>query len=664
MLSAFRRVVWLRFPLILLPGHLAAQPPFEVETFLTRYCYDCHGEEKSKGDLTLHDLGRDLISGDQTAIWRLVEEQIEFGDMPPEDAKQPDLGEKEAFLRWIRAGLQEATRRGKGRGQLPEFGNEVDHDLLFRSSPGPVLPGPPRLWRLRQDFYHDLMNRAGDGVNGLSAPMAGRGKPGIRDYAALFTIDEATIDMLYRNAETVVEEQLGQQGSRFAHLTRLLEPGADDGTVRAAIQQQFELVLQRPATDEELNRFREFWKKIAAKGNPGVAARALLVAILMQPEVYYREETGDGPVDHLGRRRLSPEEIARSLSYALGNHYDSGLFRAAAEGRLDGAAGVAEAVRAVLTSPKYDHRRTMDFFREYFGYEAALEVFKDEPANGNYRPRLMVSDLEALIEWILEKDREVFRELLTTDRIFVNWSYHDKERKGMKREKAGTLYDYGQVYGFPPDWEWTDQQPLVSPGLRRGVLMHPAWLAAFSGNFDNDPVKRGKWIRFQLLGGTVPDVPIGVDARIPEHPDLTLRDRLASATSAPECWRCHRKMDPLGLPFEQFDHYSVMRRFEKGRKVDTSGAITRTGVVGLDGPVSDPFVMIDRLARSEHVEQVFVRHVFRFFLGRNETTGDAATLQKVHRAYRESGGSFRALVVALLSSESFLYRQVTPPPKQ
>ena len=66
--------------------------------------------------------------------------------------------------------------------------------------------------------------------------------------------------------------------------------------------------------------------------------------------------------------------------------------------------------------------------------------------------------------------------------------------------------------------------------------------------------------------------------------------------------------------------------------------------------------MMRRLGNSEHVEQVFVRHVFRF-LGRNETLGDAATLQQAHAAYRDNDGSSEALVVCL-SSDSFLLRYV------
>ena len=43
-------------------------------------------------------------------------------------------------------------------------------------------------------------------------------------------------------------------------------------------------------------------------------------------------------------------------------------------------------------------------------------------------------------------------------------------------------------------------------------------------------------------------------------------------------------------------------------------------------------------------------------MGRNETLGDAKTVQAAHKAYRDSGGSMKALIVSLLTSESFLFR--------
>jgi hypothetical protein len=49
---------------------------------------------------------------------------------------------------------------------------------------------------------------------------------------------------------------------------------------------------------------------------------------------------------------------------------------------------------------------------------------------------------------------------------------------------------------------------------------------------------------------------------------------------------------------------------------------------------------------------------FGIDMGCNETPGEGATLQEADRVYVQSGGSFKELVVSLLTSESFLYRSV------
>ena len=122
------------------------------------------------------------------------------------------------------------------------------------------------------------------------------------------------------------------------------------------------------------------------------------------------------------------------------------------------------------------------------------------------------------------------------------------------------------------------------------------------------------------------------------------------------CYKCHSKMNPLGLPFETYDHYGRFRFNELDKPVDVTSKIVNTGVPGVDGEVNGPFELIERLANSTHCEQVFVRYAFRFFLGRNETLGDAKTLQDAHKAYLQNDGSMEALVISLLSSDSFLYR--------
>ena len=86
-----------------------------------------------------------------------------------------------------------------------------------------------------------------------------------------------------------------------------------------------------------------------------------------------------------------------------------------------------------------------------------------------------------------------------------------------------------------------------------------------------------------LLGGAVPEVPITVDAQLPDRPDQTLRQRM-HVTREKECWTCHQKMDPLGLPFETFNHIGRFVEFDHGKKVDATGEIIDSGDPALDGP--------------------------------------------------------------------------------
>ena len=93
------------------------------------------------------------------------------------------------------------------------------------------------------------------------------------------------------------------------------------------------------------------------------------------------------------------------------------------------------------------------------------------------------------------------------------------------------------------------------------------------------------------------------------------------------------------------------------RKIEASGSISGANDPEVDGSVKDAIEMLNRLGHSERARQSFIRHLFRYLMGRNELLSDSKTLMDAERAYLENGGSFKALVVSLLSSESFLYRR-------
>jgi hypothetical protein len=181
----------------------------------------------------------------------------------------------------------------------------------------------------------------------------------------------------------------------------------------------------------------------------------------------------------------------------------------------------------------------------------------------------------------------------------------------------------------------------------------------------------------------VPDVPITVDAVLPEDHHKTLRQRLEKVTTAEYCWKCHERMNPLGSTFEMYDDFGRFRTEEfiehpenlvkkmpdkgppqadlrdifKTLPVNATGRLEGTGDPALDGDVKDAIDLAGRLAKSTKVRQSIIRHAFRFFMGRNELLSDSKTLIEADQAYVQSGGSFDAVIISLLTSDSFIYRK-------
>ena len=100
-----------------------------------------------------------------------------------------------------------------------------------------------------------------------------------------------------------------------------------------------------------------------------------------------------------------------------------------------------------------------------------------------------------------------------------------------------------------------------------------------------------------------------------------------------------------------------LRDIYKTLPVNAAGKLTGTGDPQLDGELRDALDLAQRLAKSTKVRQSIIRHAFRFFLGRNEVLSDSKTLIDADNAYVQSGGSFDAVIVSLLTSDSFIYRK-------
>lgn len=307
---------------------------------------------------------------------------------------------------------------------------------------------------------------------------------------------------------------------------------------------------------------------------------------------------------------------------------------------------------------------------------------------------MLVEDTDRLVQFILDQDRDVLRELLTTNKSFVAYKTAAETKKKrsdelakFEEEKAKNPEKFKSKTFKPPGKSVYESYGLSDFLMSSRRSCRPISARAFSRS------PRGWWLirRRSTTTSSIAASGFANDCweascrtsrspsmRASTAPEKTLRERMA-ITQQEYCWKCHQLMNDVGYAFEQYDHFGRFRTAETvldleatAKNVDKKGkplgpvtrdvALNTTGLIAfvadksLEGPIENPVAYMKKLAGSEHVEQVFVRHAFRYWLGRNESPGDAASLQAAHRAYKESDGSMKALLTALLTSESFLYR--------
>ncbi|MBM3983627.1 MAG: DUF1588 domain-containing protein, partial [Planctomycetes bacterium] len=667
----------------LMPSAVVADTKDEalVQSFFKDHCVRCHNARTKKGKFELHDLKGDIAGNN--ARFAAILERLRAGDMPPEKEPQPDLDTLKKVIDVIQAGIGKAAPGSTKTAEVPvrpADGNHLPHSLLFGGKPGPSVPPPARLWRLSPAGYSvGFLKSLNLGGGRLSQPFSLHNDPGIKDYSALYWIDEGGTDILMRNAESIAGMLLDRKPAQMPpEFKPLIDPkkAPSREQLETAIRSMYRMVLIREPSPEEIASLIALHKKCSeAPGDLLSASRTMLMAPLLSPEALHRFEVGRGAQVRPGVRMLSPEELAFAISLAYSNDREPGLFAAAKAGGLKTKEDVEKHIRRIYEDPNFYKPRLLGFFHEYFGYDRAPEVCKDDQPDYVHIADQLVLDTNRLVLNILEKDQNVLKELLTTPKSFVNgvqitkdgnrvgvggktsltnvlsasvaskigYSATDKPATGIRPKDKNKKVGVEAAYGLK---EWPANQPVDLPGDRIGILMQPSWLVAWSSNFDNDPVRRGLWIRERLLGDKVPEVPVGVVIVLPDDPKRTLRDRM-KITKDNACWKCHQKIDDLGFPFEAFDHFGRPRTtensvdykaFQETKKwivhklpLNTTGIVYASGDPKSDGPVKNAAEMIRKLADSERVRQVFIRYAFRYYMGRNETPGDAATLQEADR---------------------------------
>jgi hypothetical protein len=303
---------------------------------------------------------------------------------------------------------------------------------------------------------------------------------------------------------------------------------ADDDGAREAFGQLLPRLWRRPVGKDELDRVFATYKSHRKLGaEPKSAYRATLASALASPSFLYLDGATPG----------SQHGLASRLSFALwGASPDKALTKLADAGMLDDPKTISNEARRMLADPR-SKRFVESFVRQW------LNLRPLDPSKIEDREMICSRDLRDAID---REPYETVSHLLATD---------GKIGQLFDREIVvcnDRLADHYGITGVVGDAYRPVPVPKGNP--RGGLLSQAAVLHAMTGDASEPswPIYRGSWVVRKILGMPLPDPPAGVP-ELSLSRSKSLREKLAKHTEDARCALCHRKMDPIGFGFQNFD---------------------------------------------------------------------------------------------------------------
>ena len=344
---------------------------------------------------------------------------------------------------------------------------------------------------------------------------------------------------------------------------------------------------RRPVTSEEVNRMATLYRTLRSGGlEHQDAVIETLSAVLSAPGFLLLAE----PSTNSRRRSLTNWELATRLSYFLWSTMpDERLFALADDGSLNDESILLGEVTRMLSDD-----RASSFFENFASQWLDLDAIHNVAINPEFFPDfkdatkdVMVSETVAFFARLVKDNRSALNLIDSNDSVL----------------NAELAKHYG-VPGIAGH-----QMRLVSfpvESKRGGILTHGSILTLNSSGDDTHPIKRGVWVLERLLGDPPPPPPPAVPTLAEESGDgerQSLKQKLEAHRQQDACMTCHRKIDPWGVAFENYDGIGRWRETTEGVQPVLKPSLTN--FVASNGDYSfstQPSVVAPQVTASEDAD--------------------------------------------------------------
>ena len=445
--------------------------------------------------------------------------------------------------------------------------------------------------------------------------------------------------LLAEGYETAAEKMAAEAVTKLGALSTCDTAATGEDACAGQFVRDFgKKAFRRPPTDEEVARYVGLYQvgRQGATYQDGISL--VLQAFLQSPHFLYRVE--NAPAAGGAAAPVSAYEMAARLSYFLwGSMPDAALLAAADANSLVTPDQLTAQVQRMQQDPRAK-ASVATLHREWLELPNALEAPKAANLYPAWTPALaadMFRESQLFVDDVFWNDGKV-SSLLSAPATFVNHS-------------LATFY--GIAPPSAPDPNGFGKVSLAGQP-RAGLLTQGTFLAAHASPDQSSPVRRGKFIREQLLCQTVAPPPNNIVIMPPAYDaNSSTRERFGQHEKQPLCAACHVQMDPLGFAFEGYDATGAFRSMDGPHAVDAHGSLAGTDV---DGDFNDALGLVSRLATSKDVTACVATQWFRYANGRTEGARDACALSSLQQAFAGSQYDMRSLPLAIVLSDTFRYR--------
>ncbi|EAQ77401.1 DUF1592 domain-containing protein [Blastopirellula marina] len=416
----------------------------------------------------------------------------------------------------------------------------------------------------------------------------------------------------------------------------------DMDQARTCLARLCEAAFRRPVETDEVDQYFQIVEsEIAAGSDFRQAMKTGMLAILCSKNFLFVIE---GDLEH-PQANLNDFELAARLSYLLWSTMpDDELFALARDDKLHEPDILQQQFDRMLADERAE-KFCHDFPRQWLQMHKLGMFPPNKDLYPDYDPHLersMSGETFAFFQEVLQKNLSL-REFIDSDWTMVN------PRLAIHYGIDGIEQDQFQRVALAPD----DQ--------RGGLLTQAAVLSLTSDGTRHRPVHRGVWVLQSVFGKTPPPPPANVDAIEPnpvDSPKATIRMKLEAHKHDPNCAACHRKIDPLGLAFDNFDAIGRWREEEVvAQGVGANPPVDPSGVLPDGRKFATPHEFKQLLlADLDPFNQTFIEKLATYSLRRTMTVDDREDLAAIAKRSKDADYRVRDLVKALVLSDLFQKR--------